>query len=358
MKHRRLAANRDRNIRTLSETLPNFGNHNLTGAAAAVIKDGERVYSGAAGVLDANSRRLVKKDSVFQAASVSKLVNALGVLRLVQQGQLKLGDDIRDYVGSMLVPANRGQNSKPSIRRLLRHHAGTSQSGFRGYRQHITPLPTLDDIIRGSGPANHPAIIFSNVPGALYDYSGGGTTLLQKAIEVITDEGYQSWMKREVLLPLGMKRSSFEIGPPGSVAHESEIASGHDVNGQVWPGRRHNYPESAAAGLYTTAIDLSQVIKVINSGGILDGVSFLAPDLIDKMLNAGQTNNVGLGCFLNSNGSWYHGGSNKGFLCRIAGFPAQNSGLVLLTNTDDPDGNDNVNPMLDYFNELKSIHEF
>ena len=356
MRIRRVTANQNGNVRSLRETLPDFSNYNLTGAAAAIVKNGELVYSGAAGVLDADSRRLVKTDSVFQAASVSKLVNALGILRLVQKGDIKLGDDIRDYVGSMLVPVpvNATHNSAPTIRRILRHHGGTSQHGFKGYRQNET-LPSLDEVVSGSGPANHPAIMFTNVPGTLYDYSGGGTTLLQKALEVITCQSYQSWMRHEVLLPLGMTRSTFEIGPPNTIANESEIASGHEDNGQVWPGKRHNYPESAAAGLYTTALDMAQVIKVINGGGIIDGESFLRPDLIDKMLNEGQTNNVGMGCFLSPNGIWSHGGSNKGFLCRVEGYPNQNSGIILLTNT--YEGNDNVNPMLDYFNALKRHHD-
>jgi len=332
MNHRTIPTNRKRNIRSLRDTLPNFDNFNLTGAAAAIVKNGELVYSAAAGVLDADTRRLVKTDSVFQAASLSKLVNALGILRLVQEGQIKLGDDIRDYVGSMMTPTHPNQNSKPSIRRLLRHHGGTSQHGFSGYPQQLNPLPTLDEIISGSGPANHPAIIFTHVPGAQYDYSGGGTMLLQKAVEVITGERYQCWMKREVLVPLNMVRSSFKIGPPHSLVDESEIASGHKLNGRVWPGKRRHYPESAAA-------------------------SFLAPNLIDKMLNTGQTANIGLGCFMSQNGIWSHSGSNKGFLCQIEGCPNQNAGLILLTNTDDPNGNDNINPMLDYFIELKRIHD-
>ena len=357
MRHSQITTNRNLDTRAPREILSNFSNHSLTGAAAAVINDGKLIYSGAAGVLDADSRRLVKADSIFQVASVSKVINALGILILVQEGDIKLGDDIRDYLGSMRVPKYSTNNSKPSIRRILRHHGGVSQNGFSGYHQGINPLPTLDEIISGTGPANHPAIIFSNVPGSVYDYSGGGTTLLQKTIEVVTGESYQCWMKQEVLAPLGMTRSTFDIGPPYSLANESEIASGHDDIGEVWPGKRHNYPESAAAGLYSTAIDLSQVIKVINSGGEIDGVSFLRPDLIDKMLDSGQTGSVGLGCFLSQNGAWYHGGSNKGFLCRIAGRPNRNSGLVLLTNTDDPNGRDDINPMLDYFKELQDIYD-
>ena len=334
----------------VDETLPKLTEYKIMGASAAVIKDGSLVYFASAGVLDSETGNKVKPNSLFQAASLSKLINAIGMLKLVDKGLIKLGDDIRDFVGAMSVPADPSHNSKPSIRRILRHHAGISQSGFNGYRSHINPLPTLNQIISGANNANHDAIVFNEVPGKAYNYSGGGTTLLQKALEVVTGETYQTWMKREVLMPLGMYRSTFDLRPPGGSANDVGIASGHKASGQVWPGKRNNYPESAAAGLYSTAIDLSQAIKLINGRGVIDGRVFLPSSLIDKMLNRGQTANVGLGCFLSSSGVWNHEGSNKGFRCKIEGHPTNKSGLILLTNTDDSDR------MNDYFRVLKRTH--
>jgi CubicO group peptidase (beta-lactamase class C family) len=90
-------------------------------------------------------------------------------------------------------------------------------------------------------------------PGAQFEYSGGGYTLLQLIVEEVTGETFSAYMQREVLDPLGMVHSSFEwradLRPATAIAYSETGAS--------LPN--YLFTEQAAAGLYTTAPDLARL---------------------------------------------------------------------------------------------------
>lgn len=90
-----------------------------------------------------STREPVTDRTLFQAASLSKSVSAAGALSLVQEGIVSLDTDINDYLTSWQVPDNAFQNTeKVTLRRLLSHTAGTTVSGFRGYR-YTESVPSL-----------------------------------------------------------------------------------------------------------------------------------------------------------------------------------------------------------------------
>lgn len=118
------------------------------------------------------------------------------------------------------------------------------------------PVPTTVQVLDGAFPANTSPVRVDLPPGGQFCYSGGGTTILQLALEDSTGEAFPELLARTVLGPRGMERSTYENPlPPARVG---EAAAGHWVNGRVVPGKRHTYPEMAAAGLWTTAGDLAR----------------------------------------------------------------------------------------------------
>jgi CubicO group peptidase (beta-lactamase class C family) len=108
----------------------------------------------------------VNADTLFQAASISKPVSALAILRLVESGKLQLDQDVNEVLKSWKIPSNGfTSDMKVTLRRMLSHTAGLTVHGFRGYAEDET-IPTLPQILDGEQPANSGAIRVDITPGS------------------------------------------------------------------------------------------------------------------------------------------------------------------------------------------------
>ena len=113
-------------------------------------------------------------DTLFQAASLSKFVAAVGAMRLVDAKRLGLDEDVNAGLTSWKVPTNDFDKDHPvTLRGLLSMTAGIGVPGFLGYALGA-PLPTLTQILDGTPPANSAPVTVTAVPGSAYHYSGGG----------------------------------------------------------------------------------------------------------------------------------------------------------------------------------------
>ena len=130
-----------------------------------------------------------------------------------------------------------------------------------------------------------------------------------------------------------MKRSTFEQPLPERFAANTARAHGND--GKPIAGRWHNYPEQAAAGLWTTPSDLATILMAVQRAD--NGETKLLPtSLTREMLTAGQ-GNYGLGWSLsgkNEDLAFSHGGSNAGFRCTAWAYAKKGQGAVVMTNGD------------------------
>lgn len=124
--------------KTLSERLTHY---QTPGISIAVINDFEIEWARGFGVCEVGTTREVTPDTLFQAASISKPVFALAVMRLVQEGQLNLDEDVNTYLTAWRVPALADWQPRITLRQLLSHTAGLTIHGFPGYRN-SQPLPT------------------------------------------------------------------------------------------------------------------------------------------------------------------------------------------------------------------------
>jgi len=145
----------------------------------AFFDHGQVVWTKAYGLADSQTGRPVTPETLFQAGSISKPVAALGALRLVEEGKLKLDANVNDELSSWKLPENEfTTNQKVTLRRLLSHSAGVDVHGFSGYEL-SQPLPSVVQILDGAKPANSPPVRVVTVPGSAWSYSGGGTTVIQ-----------------------------------------------------------------------------------------------------------------------------------------------------------------------------------
>src|SRR5207253_1965400 len=110
--------------------LDRMAHYNIPGVSVVFINNGIIEWSKGYGSIDVDNSVAITTDILFQAASISKLVTAIGVLKLVEERKLDLDADVNSYLKTWKVPENElTKNEKVTLRRLLSHSAGTSVSG-------------------------------------------------------------------------------------------------------------------------------------------------------------------------------------------------------------------------------------
>jgi CubicO group peptidase (beta-lactamase class C family) len=308
--------------------------YGVPGVSFAVINHGEIAWARGHGVHEAGGSLPVTPDTLLQAASISKSVSALAALRLVEAGDLDLDVDVNRYLKAWKVPVNRdGWQPTVSLRGLLSHTAGTTVHGFPGY-QSDDELPSLPEILDGRSPSNTPPIWVDSVPGLQYRYSGGGYCILQQVLEDRLKKPFPEIMRRLVLQPIGMTRSSFQQPLPR--ARWDEAASGHRTGRDVVGGHWRIYPELAAAGLWTTASDLAlfaiEIQRAVAGRSVL-----LSKQVASQMLTPQVAENAGLGFWLEPGEEWQrfqHSGGNEGYVCLLIAYSMRATGAIVMTNSD------------------------
>lgn len=305
------------------------------GVSIAVIKDYKIDWANGYGWADAEEKRLVTPETRFQAASISKSLNSLALLKLVQQGKIDLETDINTYLKTWKFPYDSlSKNKKISLANLLSHSAGLSVHGFRGY----TPgdsIPSLVQVLNGERPANSAAVRSLFEPSTKFQYSGGGTTITQLILTDITGMQYEDFLKKEVLQAIGMTNSFFTQPPPPGTKN---LATAYHGDGTAVNGKYHIYPEQAAAGLWTTPTDLAKYIIETQLEYEGRSAKVLSQQMMRKRLTHYVDSAAGLGLFLiKKQGETYfnHNGGNEGFLCTSYGSLRNGNGVVVMINGED-----------------------
>jgi len=186
----------------------------VPGGALAVAKNGRLVYTRGYGWADREQRQPVRADSLFRIASISKPITAAAVLRLVEANRLTLEARVLDYIK---LPAHVELGVTPdkrwhqvTVRQLLQHTGGWDRD------RSFDPMFRPGLIAKAVGvppPANTEAIIRYMLgrpldfdPGTRYAYSNFGYCLLGRIIEQITRLPYETFVRHQILAPLGIQR--------------------------------------------------------------------------------------------------------------------------------------------------------
>lgn len=276
----------------------------------------------------------------FQACSISKPVTAMAVMRLLDEGRLRLEDEIAQFLPQEIVD-NLGPATlvhEITIKHILSHTAGLTTGGFVGYSSEGHPSAT--EVIIGKFPVNSQPIRVVGVPGRQWSYSGGEYSLLQIALETLTSQPFSTLMDELVLHPLGMKDSHY--GVPES---RTELAMPY-WNGATPGPHWHYFPELAAAGLWTTPSDLCKVLHALQKSLVGDKGAFLESNTAKRMLTEVESTFMGLGWVApRSPGTYFgHTGANDpGYRCVAMGianlsedenkFFNEGCGIVVMTNS-------------------------
>lgn len=308
--------------------------YKIPGLSIAVIKDYKIDWAKGYGIADKELGNPVTTETLFQAASISKSLNSVGVLKLVQDKKVDLDADINTYLTSWKFPYDTLMGRKIiTLKNLLSHTAGTSVHGFRGYANG-EKIPKIVQILNGEAPANSQPVRSIFDAGIKTQYSGGGTTISQLIVIDVTKLPYDQYAQKNVLDPLGMQNSFYTIPPPAQKV--SLLSTGHRGDGSPITGKYHLYPENAAASLWTNPTELARFIIEIQMAYEGKSKKVIGQELVSKMLTP-VMDEAALGVFIMNKGNekyFSHGGSNEGFRCIYFGSMEGGNGVVVMINSD------------------------
>ena len=300
---------------------------NVPSASIALIDEGRIAFARAYGQ-DATP------ETLYQAASLSEFVAAIGAMRLVENGALKLDEDVNETLTAWKVAANEFDSThKVTLRGLLSMTGGIGVPGFVGYE--VGAPPTLTQILDGASPANSPPVTVIAVPGSAYHYSGGGYEIAEALMQDAAGKPFPQLMRELVLDPMDMTDSSFDQPPDAALT--ARATSGHFGDGAALPGRFHLFPEHAAAGLWSTPIDLAKLL--VQLAHTWQGFSsiFLHRHTLQDILTPQNGGPYGLGAAVAGDGAslvLMKRGQNIGYQGYLILYPATGQGMVVMTNSD------------------------
>ncbi|HEV2365798.1 MAG TPA: serine hydrolase domain-containing protein [Caulobacteraceae bacterium] len=305
----------------------------LPGVSAAVVKDGEVVLAKAFGKANLKTGEALSSDHQFRIASHSKTFTATGVMRLVDEGRLRLDDRAGHYVEGLHADIARA-----TIAQLLSHTAGVIRDG-KDAGQWLDRRPFLSEIELRAALAE-PPIIPANTR---LKYSNHGYGLVGLIIEAATGESYASWIAREVVAASGLAHT-FADAPTSEM---QKLAAGHGSRlllGErfVIPGRNPTNALAPATGFISTAPEAARFFASLDPAAPASVLSVEARRELTrrqwKLPDSALTLHYGLGTMHGDVGDWPwfgHAGGFQGFLTQTVALPGRGLALSILTNAAD-----------------------
>lgn len=309
---------------------------NTPGISVAVIHNYEVIWAKGYGIADAERLMPVNTNTIFQAASISKPLTALAVMKLVQDGKLDLDENINTYLKTWKLLENEfTAKNKVTLRNLLSHTAGITVHGFPGYSCDAE-MPTLVQVLNGESPTNTGEIVVDMEPNTEFRYSGGGYTIVQQVLIDQLHQPFEKIMQELVLNPLGMT-NSFYSNCALNKDQCTNATAGHKSDGSKIFGERHLYPEMAAAGLWTTAEDLAKFSIEVQKSLKGESNKVLTKEFMEIMTSPVLNGEYNIGLRNENIGSEQllkHSGGNEGYTCNMLFHKDKGYGMIFMSNSD------------------------
>ena len=285
--------------------------YKVPGLSIALLKDGAIVYSEGFGVKHRESGESVDRNTVFNAASMTKVVFACLVNRLVERGILGLDTPLHTYLPFEAV-AHDDRYNRITARMVLNHSTGFP-NWFSG----------------------KPEIEFD--PGTAFGYSGIGFVYLGNVVRHLTGESPEDLVQAEVFAPLGITQASLIWQD----RFDTIAAFPHPDSMVPQPQWKPDEP-NVASSMYTSAEEYMKFLVALAEG------QGMRTSTLQEMLRpqndvpaeawglpAGHKASYGLGIVVEQSpqGTWYsHGGSNAGFTSKFELHDEGRTGYVFLVN--------------------------
>ncbi|MBL8267969.1 serine hydrolase domain-containing protein [Steroidobacter sp.] len=319
-----LAADRFEEIRSyikaqmVAESVPSI--------SVAVAKDGKILWEESFGWADREKRIEATPHTMYSLASISKPITTTGLMTLVQAGKVDLDKPINDYLGNAKLRARVGDAKDATVRRVANHTAGLPTYYQFFYADEPYSRPSMDETILRYGN-------LVTAPGETYEYSNLGFGVLDYVISRVSGMSYPEFMRREVFLPLGLTRTSVDIGP----GLEDFAATRYGTDGLPIPFYDFDHP--GASAIFSSAHDLVRFGMFHLKAHLKEQKPILSDASIDEMhkRTAGTPENGYSIGFANSTKNNYeivaHSGGMGGVHTQMQLYPSDKLVIVVLANS-------------------------
>jgi CubicO group peptidase (beta-lactamase class C family) len=231
--------------------------------ALLVAKDGEIHLAKGYGLADREHSIPVSADTMFQSASLTKQFTAAAVMKLEQQGKLRVEDSITKYFNN--VPEDK---KGITLHHLLTHSAGFPNEFSRpGADYYKNPdqfyYKNRDEYVRAilAAPLEYPT-------GSRTEYSNAGFSLVAAIIERVSGQSYQSFIREQLLIPAGLKNTGFDSD--AKKRDQRLIARGFDGTVEMPRGYEVDWGALGASGVLTSVTDLYKWELALQGNKILN----------------------------------------------------------------------------------------
>jgi CubicO group peptidase (beta-lactamase class C family) len=305
----------------------------LPGCVVAVAERGQLRFERAFGLADLRNGEALTPRHRFRVASHSKSFTAAGILKLREQGKLRLDDPVGWHVEGL-----HPEVAAATLTQLLSHSAGLVRDGTDA-GQWADRRPFLDAAELRADLAGGPTI----PGGTRLKYSNHGYGLLGLVIEAVTGETYRGWIQREIVEAAGLGETEPDMPAsapaPFTRGHSGKLPLGRRV---VIPGENPTDALAAATGFVSTAADLARFFGLLDpetETGLLTPAS--RRELIRSQWDEAHSSlkrRYGLGIISGELGDWPwfgHSGGFQGYITRTLTLPRQGLTISILTNASD-----------------------
>jgi CubicO group peptidase (beta-lactamase class C family) len=231
--------------------------HPVPGLAYGIVVDGKLATAGGIGVQNVVDQTAVTPDSIFRIASMSKSFTAMAVMKLRDDGKLRLDNPVKDYVPELADLPYPTRDSAPiTVRQLLTMSGGFPQDDPWADRQLALPEGQFSTLMKNG-------ISFSNPPGIKFEYSNYGYAILGRVVTNASGMPHQTFIKQNILDPLGMTSSTFDI----KAVSPERLAIGYRREQNEWIEEPPLADGAFASmgGLFTTITDFAHYMAFLLS---------------------------------------------------------------------------------------------
>jgi len=304
------------------------------GCVIALAQRGRVVFEGAFGAADRSQAdaKLTPRHR-FRVASHSKSFTSAGIMKLREQGRLRLDDPVGHYVGAL-----HRDVAEVTIAQLLSPSAGLVRDGWdSGQWTDRRPFLNGEELKRDLAKA---PIIAANTR---FKYSNHGFGLAGMVIETITGDSYRDWIKREIVKVAGLRETEPDMpvsgNPPLARGHTAKLPVGRRF---VIPGDNPTHALAPATGFVSTAADLVRFFSQLDPAARNSVLSVASRREMTRRQwqdpHSSLANWYGLGVASGRTADcdWFgHGGGFQGFITRTAALPELGLAISILTNAID-----------------------
>jgi len=266
----------------------------VPGVVVAVVDRNGVLYNEAFGKSSTTKNTPMTKDTIFNMASMTKPITSTAIMMLVEEGKLKLDDEVAKYlpkykeavVISKFNEADASYETRPAKRPITIRHLLTHTSGI-GY---AFASPMLTKIMEKTKKTELDLPLLFD-PGESWAY-GASTRVLGNVVEAVSGQKIDAFLESRILGPLGMRDTSYLV----PTAKYSRVVA---VNARNAAGKFEERPVPATipatvqgdGGLYGTASDYGLFLRMLLNHGTLNGKRILSEQSVKAMLEP-QTGNV------------------------------------------------------------------